>query len=186
MIPEHEFNKRLGRILRRWRKEKGIDQSHMAHLIGTTRQTITHLETANHTTCAKAYTLYQWAKETDGNPDTVFAEIDDSHDEDRELREVLTGTRRFTAGMLRTVHCLMYEPHGSNLEAFLSLMHMYKCLPMRDKQNISLLITNCYRTALERGEITTEHMPDVDFVEKCQKLGREAWIHDKDRYHVGD
>lgn len=72
MLPEHEFNARLGAILRKWRKEKELDQSYMGKLLGTTRQTITHLENGNSTTCAKAYTLYMWAKTTGSNPDTIF------------------------------------------------------------------------------------------------------------------
>lgn len=184
-LPEFEYDLRIGRVLTRWRKEKKITQSEMADLIGTARQSIINIEKGN--THTKSYTIYKWAKITKQNPDTVYDEIEDQdRDYDDLLKKILSGTRNFTKDMLEAVGEIMTERRG-NLRAILNVFVMYLRCPMRDRANLTLLILNCYKAELARGDIVKKNfMPDIELVQKYQESGMNAWINGKDKYEEGD
>ena len=181
-LPEFEFDIIVGRTLQKWRKEKKITQKEMAEKIGTARQSIINIEKGE--THTKTYTIYRWAKITGKNPDTLYAELNDTdHDHGALLVKVLAGTKAFTSDMLEVVNEIMSEDIRGNLRAVLHLFDMYLHCPMHDRQSIALLIINNYKTALARGEIKErKFMPDIELVEKCQESGWKAAINNKESY----
>lgn len=185
-IPEFEYDMRVGQILKKWRKNKKITQQDMAAKIGTTRQSIVNIERGN--THAKSYTIYLYGIITGKISDMFYSDIENlKTDSDSLLNVILSKTRRFSSDMLEAVNEIIDEDNRGDLRAVLHLFSMYLRLPMRDRQNLSMIALNCYKAALERKEIPERNfMPDIELVEKCQKLGYEACVHDKDLYNMED
>lgn len=184
-LPEFEFDIKIGEVLTKWRKSQKITQNEMAERIGTARQSIINLEKGN--THVKSYTVYRWAIITKNNPDTIYDEIAEAdRDYDDLLKKILSDTRKFSVDMLEAVNEIMSEIRG-NLRAILHLFVMYLRCPMRDRANLTLLILNCYKTALARGEAEKKKfMPDVNLVQKYQETGVRAWIDGKEKYEEGE
>lgn len=180
MLPEYLFDIKIGQILKQWRKKARITQEEMADKICTTRQSINRIE--NGLTHCKCYTIYVWSLITKNPISSILPYFNNAPD-DCLLHEIISGTSKFSEDMKKAVHCIIYEKHGGNVQAVLHLFVMYLRCPLRDRQNLTLLILNCYKTALERGEI--EHhdfIPDMQLVADSQELGRQAFIKNKNQY----
>lgn len=185
-LPEFEYDIKVGQILKQWRKDKKITQKDMAAKIGTTRQSIVNIERGN--THTKSYTIYLYGNITGRNSDTLYSDIKDLQpDSDSLLNRILSKTRRFSPDMLEAVNEIIDEDNRGDLRAVLHLFSMYLRLPMRDRQNLSVIALNCYKTALDRKEIPKrKFMPNIELVEKCQRLAYGACVNDKDLYNVED
>lgn len=187
MITEEQHDKMVAEMLGQWRSEAGYTQVQMAELIGCSRSELQKIEYG--TLKVKSYTIIKWAELTGHNPvlymqHIVYPDVTRAGSSATKKKEkLIAGLDLCTEDELDALIEIYLKEHGGDRKALIHLMACYVRLLIGDRQNITLLITNCYRI-LTRKKKFRGFQPDLERIEQAREKGAEAHVNGSNKYRI--
>ena len=184
MISEYEHDLSVRHMLSSWRSDAGITQEEMGKYLGISRRKIQMIE--NGECHVKSYTIVQWADITGHDPVLCMQQI--IHPLDSFTGPSIEKKRKKFSSSLEICHEdeldalseIFLNDHGGDRRALAHLMASYVQLDPGDRQNIALLIINCFKNMVRKRK--PNFMPDIEFISAVRDKAVEAHINGMNRY----